>query len=551
MSDHVIDQNAPYRRRRGGGKRAGAAAAVVAAAAVLGGGAYAGYRVLSPPSQDKDVAAAAGRLQEFLDAWAANRPADAAALTDSPDSARSLLQSVMKNIAPTKAVITADRPRASKGGEGAVKVPFKVALQTAGAGELAYDSEAKVLKDASGAWKVQFSTPVVHPQMQAGQTLALAANAGRGRILDKDGAPLEAASLTGAVDEQGKGVSGLQARYQKELSGGAAHGKSVVVADRQSGAVVKPLTQGPSAKGEDIRTTIDQKVQRAASGALEGVDKNASIVAVDPRTGAILAAANRPGGMNRALEGRYPPGSTFKVVTAAALLKGGMKPMDAAACPKFTSVDGQRFENQNQFVLPEGSLFRDSFAKSCNTFFVEARRKVAGPALPETAKAFGIGSPWDIGAASYDGSVPLPASDNELAASTIGQARVQASPLVMASMAATVKEGSFKQPVLVPDHVRNRHTAPALEAHVAAGLREMMRATVTYGAAAALKDVPGTAHAKTGTAEYGEAKPPQTHAWMIGYLGDRDVAWSVLIEDGGSGGKDAGPVAARFLEALR
>ncbi|MEW2417644.1 penicillin-binding transpeptidase domain-containing protein [Streptomyces sp. NPDC046866] len=548
MSDRAVDQNVPSRRRTGRGRRAGAA---VAAAAVLGAGAYAGHRFLSPPAQDEDVAAAAGRLQEFLDAWAANRPGDAADLTDSPDGARSLLESVMKNTAPVKAVITADRDRASKDGKGAVTVPFKVSLHTAGAGELAYDSRARLVEDGSGTWRVQFSAPVVHPRMEAGQTLALAANTGRGRILDKDGAPLEAASLTGAVDEHGKGVSGLQARYQKELSGGAPYGKSVVIADRRSGAVVTPLTGGPSGKGEDVRTTIDQKVQRAASDALEGLDKNASIVAVDPRTGAVLAAANRPGGMNRALEGRYPPGSTFKVVTAAALLKAGMKPGDPAACPEFASVDGQRFENQNRFVLPEGSLLRDSFAKSCNTFFVEARRKVAGPALPETAKAFGIGGPWDIGAVSYDGSVPLPASDNELAAGTIGQARIQASPLVMASMAATVKEGAFKQPVLVPDHVRNRHTAPALEAHVAEGLREMMRASVTHGAAAALKDVPGTAHAKTGTAEYGEAEPPQTHAWMIGYLGDRDVAWAVLIEDGGSGGKDAGPVAARFLAALR
>ncbi len=523
----------------------------LAAAAVLGAGAYTGWVLLSPEPQDEDVTAAAGHLQKFLDAWAANQPAEAGALTDSPDSARSLLQSVMKNLAPEKAVITADRDGASKDGAGAVTVPFEVSLRTRAAGELAYDSGAKVLKDGAGAWKVQFATPVVHPGMEAGQTLALASNTGRGRILDKDGAPLEAASLTGTVDEQGKGVSGLQARYQKELSGGASYGKSVVVADRTSGAVVKPLTQTGAGKGEDIRTTIDPKVQRAASDALDGLEKNASIVAVDPRSGAVLAAANRPGGMNRALEGRYPPGSTFKVVTAAALLKAGMKPTDPAACPKFASVDGQRFENQNQFVLPEGSLFRDSFAKSCNTFFVEARRKVAGPALPETAKSFGIGSPWDIGAISYDGSVPLPASDNELAATTIGQARVQASPLVMASMAATVKEGAFKQPVLVPGHVRNRHTAPALDTAVAQGLRDMMRATVTHGAAAALKDVPGTAHAKTGTAEFGEARPPQTHAWMIGYLADRDVAWSVLIEDGGSGGKDAGPVAAKFLGALR
>jgi cell division protein FtsI/penicillin-binding protein 2 len=78
----------------------------------------------------------------------------------------------------------------------------------------------------------------------------------------------------------------------------------------------------------------------------------------------------------------------------------------------------------------------------------------------------------------------------------------------------------------------------------------MMRATVTEGAGRALRDIPGEPHAKTGTAEFGTENPPRTHAWMIGYQGDRDLAWSVLLEDGGSGGADAGPIAAEFLQNL-
>lgn len=81
-------------------------------------------------------------------------------------------------------------------------------------------------------------------------------------------------------------------------------------------------------------------------------------------------------------------------------------------------------------------------------------------------------------------------------------------------------------------------------------LRELMRATVTSGSAQALKGLPGRPHAKTGTAEFGTETPPRTHAWMIGYQGDFDLAWAVLLEDGGSGGADAGPVAARFLSNL-
>ncbi len=128
---------------------------------------------------------------------------------------------------------------------------------------------------------------------------------------------------------------------------------------------------------------------------------------------------------------------------------------------------------------------------------------------------------------------------------------MEASPLVMASIAATVKNGKFEQPVLVPDAVRKKFRASRdLDPKVVADLRDLMRATVTSGSGHALKDLPGLPHAKTGTAEYGTENPPRTHAWMIGYQGSSDLAWSVLLEDGGSGGSDAGPVAARFLRNL-
>lgn len=188
--------------------------------------------------------------------------------------------------------------------------------------------------------------------MVPGQTLALKSRE-RAEILDRNGDELQSASLTGAVDPKtGKGVSGLQARYDKQLTGGGGAARSVVVVERESGRVVKRLTGSGKDAGKAVRTTIDPKVQEAAAAALDGVKKNAALVAVDPSTGDILAAANMPSGMNRALEGRYPPGSTFKVVTSAALLKQGMRPSDKADCPKFAYVDGQRFENQDQFVLP-------------------------------------------------------------------------------------------------------------------------------------------------------------------------------------------------------
>lgn len=535
----------PQPRRR---SRVRTVISTVAALAVTAGIGYWGYSSLIAGEEDPEVAEATAHLEKFLDAWQRADARRASLLTDSPDNAESLIGSVMTNLDPSKTEIgTGD---AEKKPEGEVEVPFSVEMSLPGAGRYTWDSKADVVK-GDNKWRVKFHTGMIHPEMVPGQTLALKTR-DRAPILDKNGKDLESASLAGTVDARtGKGVSGLQAYYDKQLTGGSGPAKSVVVVNRGSGQVVKKLTGSRTSQGKPVRTTIDPEVQKAAADALGAVEKNAAIIALDPSTGNILAAANRPAGMNRALEGRYAPGSTFKVVTAAALLKQGMKPSDPGECPKFTHVDGQRFENQDQFVLPPGSTFRDNFAHSCNTFFVNARDKLSASALHDTAAAFGIGDTWDVGTTTYDGSVPVTTSDNDKAAATIGQARVQASPLVMASVAATAKEGAFRQPVLVPGAVKKKHEAPArLDAGVVEGLRGMMRATVTEGAGRALKGIPGEPHAKTGTAEFGTEKPPRTHAWMIGYQGDRDLAWSVLLEDGGSGGADAGPIAAKFLQNL-
>ncbi|HEY6739953.1 MAG TPA: penicillin-binding transpeptidase domain-containing protein, partial [Actinopolymorphaceae bacterium] len=235
----------------------------------------------------------------------------------------------------------------------------------------------------------------------------------------------------------------------------------------------------------------------------------------------------------------------------AALLAQGLRPSDALACPKYAWVNGYRFANQDEFALPSGSTFREAFARSCNTAFVEARDRLDDDTLAETAAAFGIGGQWDVGASTYDGSIPVNADATDKAAAMIGQGRNLASPLVMASVAATVKSGRFVQPRLVPEAIEKPHEAPTkLDPRVVRDLRSMMRSVVTHGAGDALRDVPGGPHAKTGTAEFGSEKPPRTHAWMIGYQQDADIAWAVLLEDGGSGGRDAGPIAADFLKRL-
>jgi cell division protein FtsI/penicillin-binding protein 2 len=373
-----------------------------------------------------------------------------------------------------------------------------------------------------------------------------------------------ARALVGAVGPAGKealahagpaaapgdqvGVSGLQYRYQRQLAGTAA--TTVRVVDRLTGEVKRDVYHRAGSRGTAVRTTLSPRVQRAADAALAGLRKNAALVAVRPGDGRVLAVANNPAnGADRALSGSYPPGSTFKTVTAAALLGGGLRPQDPRPCPKFATVDGQRFENQDLFRLPAGATFGDDFAHSCNTAFVGLRGRLRDDSLTRTAEAFGIGGEWHVGATTFDGSVPVARSENERAADMIGQGRVQAGPLVMASIAATAATGRFHQPVLVPAAAHPLHRAPRpFSPTVATELRALMRRVVTDGSGWALKDISGAPGAKTGTAEFGPGPHPHTHAWLIGFRGN--LAFAVLLEDGGSGGRNAGPIAAHFLQNL-
>jgi len=155
--------------------------------------------------------------------------------------------------------------------------------------------------------------------------------------------------------------------------------------------------------------------------------------------------------------------------------------------------------------------------------------------------------------AAFSGSVPAPAGDVEKAAEMIGQGKVLVSPLAMASVAATVAAGEFHQPyvlddpALLPDSARFRPVTQVSPA-ITKELRLLMREVVERGSGSALRDLPGEPSAKTGTAEFGTDQPPRTHAWMIGFRGD--IAFAVLLQGGGTGGKNAGPVAARFFESL-
>lgn len=213
-------------------------------------------------------------------------------------------------------------------------------------------------------------------------------------------------------------------------------------------------------------------------------------------------------------------------------------------CPKYLTV-GKEFHNVETSEHP-GATFRKDFTESCNTAFISLRGKLDDGELGKVARTyFGIGQVWHAGIPTYDGSVPAPKDETEKAASMIGQGRVQANPLIMASVTATAVSGEFHQPSLTAGTEDETRTEP-LPDEVVTQLRELMRATVTDGTARVLADLPGEVGAKTGTAEVSDDQ--DNNGWLVAHRGN--VAVAVVVEEGVTGGGSAGPVVHSLLSAV-
>lgn len=348
------------------------------------------------------------------------------------------------------------------------------------------------------------------------------------------------------------GLSGLALRYDRRLRGTPA--VTVEAVSAEDGAKPRELFTGEAVPGKPLRTTIDVGLQGSADEILADVDPASAIVAVRPSTGEILALASGPGGggADTAAAGRFPPGSTFKLVTALTLLRSGLTPATDVPCTASIAVDGRTFTNYSDY--PSGAIgdipLRSAIANSCNTAMIAERDKAPQADLADAAAALGLGPDLDLGYPAFLGSVPSEAEGTERAASMIGQGRIEASPLAMAVVAASIAKGDRVTPTLLADSPTKAGAAARtpLGADEATQLQELFRGVVTDGSGRFLSDVPGgPVSAKTGTAEFGTDTPPQTHAWMIASQGDLAVA--VFVGEGESGSQTAGPLLEAFLRS--
>lgn len=353
------------------------------------------------------------------------------------------------------------------------------------------------------------------------------------------------------------GIGGLEQRYDDALRGQRGVRVNLVPSDGET----RTLHRTEPVAGQALRTTLDLNAQELAEKALSGTTSPSALVAIRPSDGSLVAAASGPASnaQNTATYARYAPGSTFKVVTSLALLRAGVDLETPVTCAPRTSVDGKVFSNYSDY--PSSALgriaFRTAIANSCNTAVISERDKIDPEDLQDAAAALGFGADEDLGFPAYFGQVPTPESDVGAAADLIGQGTVLASPMAMATVAASVSKGARVLPKLIAVQGSSSRAMPSpdkpkkpLTARETGQLQALMRGVVTSGSGRGLLDLPdGPAIAKTGTAEYGESTPLRTHAWMIAAHGDLAVA--VFVGDGASGSGTAGPIVEKFLRGYR
>ncbi len=532
-----LPRTGPRRRPRTAVK---ALVAVTTVAAVAVGGAWgAGLGPFAGESGPDPEAVAEARA--FLADWAAGRLPDAAARTTGPDRAQEVLSSFTAGLDIEKPVLTAGKPVEDEESDGrAVTVPYTARMPVTGLGTWTYTAELP-LRKRGGEWKVDWRLSLVHPRLSGTEKFRLEREESEPvRANDRDGRTLSAAAHPSLVP--------VLAQLDRSTDGGGPRG-AVLLVDRVTGEVRRTEASFGSRTPEDegpVRTTLDARWQSAAEQALKKAGgRNAALVALRVDDGQILAVANSPAdGFNRAVSGTYAPGSTWKIVTSSALLlKDAVAPDDVVDCPRYLTV-GKRFQNVETSAHP-GATFLKAFTESCNTAFIGLRGRLGDGELGDVARTyFGVGQTWHVGVPSYDGSVPEPRDATEKAASMIGQGRVQANPLIMASVTATAVSGRFHQPALVEGTEDTTGTEP-LPPRVVTQLRTLLRATVTEGTARALAPLAGEVGGKTGTAEVSDKQ--ENNGWMVAH---RDgVAVACVVEEGITGGGSAGPVLHALLSA--
>jgi peptidoglycan glycosyltransferase len=347
------------------------------------------------------------------------------------------------------------------------------------------------------------------------------------------------------------GTSGLERVFEEQVAGSPG-GTLSAGAEVLAHTAPKPAT--------DVHSTIDVHTQAAAVSALAG--RFGGIAALDARTGEVRALAGV------AFSAPQPPGSTFKIITATAVLEThAAKLTTQFPVAQEATIDGVPLQNANGEFC--GGNFAQSFAKSCNSVFAPLGVKVGADRLVRTAERYGFNEQ-----ASIPGALPstIPDASNigsplAVGSTAIGQGQVLATPLELASVSQTIaSRGIRHRPTLFPEQPSGKPVR-VISSRIARTLRRLMIGVVKYGTGVRAA-LPGTTVAgKTGTAELettvpkaGEQPPPsekeappgsKTDAWFTGFAPAKHpkIAVCVMLVRAGAGGDTAAPAAAQVIAA--
>ena len=347
--------------------------------------------------------------------------------------------------------------------------------------------------------------------------------------------------------------------------------------------------KGDTVRGDDVILRLSMTAQDEAMHQLRSIGARGAVVVIDPSTGGLLTMASTPSYdpntglakalsdpgsplLNRATQGLYPPGSTFKVVTAASALDHGTVTVDTEfPGPPCITVAGQQLCNFRKHAYGPHD-FGYALVHSINTTFAKVGMELGAEQLEATMREFGFFRriPWDYppeqtlpsGVFGPKGNLIDPAAPVDVARLAIGQERLLATPLQMALVAAAVANGGQVvepqpvQEVRAPDGSVVRRPQPvflgrAMTTETAATLRTLMRQVVDDGTGTAANVAGLDIAGKTGTAETGTEG--RNDAWFIGFapVEAPRYAFAVLVEDSeGTGGDVAAPIAAAVVKAL-
>lgn len=323
-------------------------------------------------------------------------------------------------------------------------------------------------------------------------------------------------------------------------------------------------TYSVTGKGTNLRLSIDEKVCRAAYEALAGRDgtvgvmnyKTGEIICMvssptfDPQTPPAAADAKNGTYLNKLISGKFTPGSTFKLVTAAAAIEkhpDWLKDFHYT-CNGTHVVNGQTI----RCSYAHGTVdFQGALTKSCNGAFAEIAQKVGAKTLKEYSGKLGLTSSYDMdGVKSAKGSFSFDTDAVSTSWTGIGQWKDQVNPLsYMVWLSAIARDGRGVQPQILHSALNGQRTDRMIEEDTAQKLSRMMRKNVKYGYHDS--NYPGLElAAKSGTAEVSGHRPT---AWFVGFSRDEDLPYCfvVCVEDGGVGSQVAGPVANRVMQQVK